>query len=312
MTDFKQAKKTSKRTTTRSRKGSTKPKLNYDPTIKLPTKANVPPADIEAYSWFFYGEKGIGKSTLASMFPDVKAHFMWEVNRRGLKIPVIPDPTRNEAPLTWARHKEYLQLLLENESPGRIVEDTLDVCAKAWEEHWAKEKGVTNLLAVRDHGKTWNTCMDDWYNTFNNLLYAGWRFTFVSHVRKRPRVIRGLTREEMQDAIDEGRVTDETQPSARPWAVNWTKEPAAYAGYYGWYGDERILQIRGSGTVYAAAENSEDHFLQPKGHEDAGQPYHAIPMGTSKEESWKNLKAAWDNKLEGYYVAGSEYLVENE
>lgn len=152
--------------------------------------------------------------------------------------------------------------------------------------------------------------MDDWMNTHNELLYAGWRFTFISHVRKRPRVIRGLSREEMKEAVQEGYVSSETQPSARPWAVGWSKEPVAYAGYYGWYGSQRVFQIRGSGTVYAAAENSEDHFLQPKGHEDAGQPYHAIPMGGSKEEAWENLKAAWNNSIEGYYA--SDIAVDDE
>jgi len=294
----------------RGRRARPKPKLDFNTDIKLPTKPNVPPKNLEAYSWFIYGEKGIGKSTLASMFPDVEAFFLWERSRRGLKTKVIPDWDRNEAPLTWSRYKEYLQLLLETTKPGRVVVDTLDVCSKAWEDHWTAEKGVTSLLGINDHGRTWSECMDDWVNTHNDLLYAGWRFTFVSHVRKRPRTVRGLAREELKEAVAEGYVSSETQPSARPWSVGWSKEPVAYAGYYGWHGDERVLQIRGSGTIYAAAENSEDHFLQPKGHEDAGHPYHAIPMGNAKEEAWRNLKAAWNNKLEGYYATDIEDVTE--
>lgn len=285
------------------------PKASYDDGISLPTAPNVPPAGITDYTWLIYGEKGVGKSSLAAQFPDVRAHFMWEKMRRGLKVPVIPDWSRNEKPLTWTRYQQYLTLLLENHEPGRIVVDTLDLCSKAWESHWAQLKGVDSLLGIKDHGRTWDQCMDDWLNTHAALLFAGWRFTFVSHVRKRPRVIRAASREEMKDLVEDGVVSAETQPSARPWAVGWAKEPTAYAAYYGWWGTERVLQIRGSGDIYAACETSEDHFLQPKGTEFAGQPYHLIPMGvspTSKhpaQDAYQNLCLGWDNKLTGYFVS---------
>ncbi len=280
-----------------------KAKREYDDAIALPSSPNIPPPHLTDYTWMLYGEKGIGKSTLAAQFPDVSAYFMWEKYRRGLKIRMIPDPSRNEKPLTWPRFQEYLTMLLENQEPGRIVVDTLDLCSKAWESHHATTRGVTSLLGIKDHGKTWDACMDDWLNTFASLLYAGWRFTFVSHVRKRPRVIRGVSREDLAVLAEEGVVASETQPSARPWAVGWTKEPVAYAGYYGWWGIERVLHIRGSGDVYAACENSEDHFLQPKGKEFAGMPYHMLPMGNTPAEAYRNLCLGWDNKLEGYFAS---------
>lgn len=249
-----------------------------------------------------YGEKGIGKSTLASQFPDVTAYFMWEALRRGLKAPIIPDPKRNEEPLTWPRYQSYLDMLYNEYEPGRVVVDSLDLCAKAWESHWANVKGVTSLLGIQDHGRTWDICMDDWSNTHARMVFAGWRFTFTSHVRKRPKTVRGVAREEIADLVEAGVIPIETQPSTRPWALGWSKEPVAYAGYYGWYGEERTLQIRGSGTIYAACENSEDHFLQPKGTEYAGQPYHLVPMGSKGEDSFKRLQLAWDNKIEGYFL----------
>lgn len=295
------AKPTSKRTAAK------KAKIDYDDAIELPRTRNVPPPEITAYSWMLYGEKGVGKSSLAAQFPDTTAYFMWEKMRRGLKVAIIPDWSRNEKPLTWSRYQEYLTQLLENHEPGRIVIDTLDLCSKAWESHHAALRGVPSLLGIQDHGRTWDACMDDWLNTHSALIYAGWRFTFVSHVRKRPRVTRGVSREELKVLAEDGVVSSETQPSARPWAVGWAKEPVAYAGYYGWWGTERVLQIRGSGSVYAACENSEDHFLQPKGHKDyPGLPYHLVPMGTSPETAYKNLCLGWSNKLTGYYASDLE------
>lgn len=299
-----------KRKTNTQRAGGTRagksPKRGYDEAISLPSSNNVPPPDLTSYTWFLYGEKGIGKSTLAAQFPDVTAYFMWEKGRRGLKAPIIPDFSRNEKPLTWERFLEYLNILLSDHEPHRIVIDTLDVCSKAWEDHHARIRNIPSLLGVQDHGRTWSVAMDDWVNTYTSLIFAGWRFTFLSHVRKRPKVIRGVTREEAKELIDEGVIASETQPSARPWAVGWSKESVAYAGYYGWWGEERILQIRGSGAIYAACENSEDHFLQPKGSEDAGKPYHLIPMGNSPKEAFNNLQKAWDNKIVGYYASDME------
>lgn len=290
----------------RVRTGRAKTFQGYSEEIALPSSPNTPPANLTDYTWFIYGEKNIGKSTLASQFPDVTAHMMWETNRRGLKTRMIPDPSRREKPLDWSRFQEYLSVLLAEHEPGRIVIDTLDLCARAWEDHHAKIRGVSTLLGIQDHGRTWATCMDNWINTFAALFYAGWRFTFISHVRRRPRVIRGVSREEAKELAEEGVIASETQPSARPWSVGWAKESVAYAGYYGWWGEERIFQIRGSGSVFAACENSEDHFLQPPKHAKKGTPYHLIQMGHSPSDAFHNLTLAWGNKLEGYYAEQTE------
>jgi hypothetical protein len=196
--------------------------------------------------------------------------------------------------------------------PGRIVVDTLDLCAKAWERHWAAIKGVPSLQGIQDHGRTWSMCQDDWWNTFNGLITLGWRFTFLSHARRRARSVRGLSREQTAELVkktkdtaveeEEQVLSNETQPSASPWAVGWSKIPVELMGYMGWIGKRRVLQIRGSGDIAASAGcRSHEHFLQKKGVKRAGEPYYCIPLGDNVQEAYANLNLAWENKLEGLF-----------
>jgi len=277
--------------------------------LSLPTEPNQPPVDITAYSWLIYGEKGIGKSTLAASFPDTEYHFMWEYGRKGIKVKIIPQ--KGEPQLTWARFKGYVEMLIDGE-PGRIVIDTVDICAQDAERHWADQLKVPSIRNLNDYGRAWDMLKTDWSNTFSQLLMAGWRFTFVSHARNRPKVVRAIARDDLKDAQEDGIIIEETQPTMTGWAYDWCKIPVEFAGYYGYWGYDRVLHIRGNQRLYASAGVSEDHFLQPhrKGVERPGEPYQAIPMGDSAQKAWTNLQKAWDNKLPGIFTETEEVVVD--
>lgn len=271
---------------------------------KLPTKANEPSEKIDDYTWIIYGEKGIGKSTLAMGFPNIIAHFMWEPGRYDLKSPLIPE--KGEQSLNWERYQTYLEMIEEQHGgkkvPGRILVDTLDGAAKACERFHASKLGKTSLLGVKDHGRAWDECITDWNNTHNALIWSGFTFTFLSHSRWRPKDIKGVDREEVAQLLAEGIIVNERQPTARPWSVGWIKQSTAYAVYYGWEGTERVLWVRGTGDIFTSVANSEDHFRTPRGKKRAGQPYEMIPMGSSPKESYQNLLKGWNNKIEGYFA----------
>jgi len=272
--------------------------------LSIPRQKNVPPPNIDAYSWFIYGEKGIGKSTLAAQFPDTTAHFMWEARRYDIKSPIIPQ--QGEQRLSWPRYQEYLKLLNADEKPGRIVLDTIDRAAKACEDYHARRKGVASLLGLHDHGRSWDEMKTDWINTHSDLIFNGWRFTFLSHARHRPRDVKGVSRENTKELVEEGVIGYQRQPTSRPWSVQWTYEPAAYIAYYGWDGDDRVLYIRGGNTTLCSVANSEEHFIQPKGKDSAGEPYELLFMGTSPQEAYGNLCLGWQNKCEGYFMNSDE------
>lgn len=247
-----------------------------------------------------YGEKGIGKSTLAAQFPDTRAHFILEPGRVGLEAMLIP--RRGEPALTWVRMKEYLQLCLKESEPGRIVIDTCDGLAKLLEKHQAASMNIPTIRNLNDYGKTYDLMYQERDSVFLPLIYAGWRFTLVSHSRNRPKIVRGIARDDLKEAEREGVIVTETQPSSTGWMYDWSKVICEFVGYYSYYGYDRVLYVRGNQRMYASAGVGRKHFLDPK----TKEPYHAIPMGRSEEDAWKNLNLAWENKLRDGIVTETE------
>jgi hypothetical protein len=264
---------------------------------------NEPSDNLLDYNWTIHGEKGIGKSTLAILFEDVQAHMLLEPGRADLRGMIVPK--KGEKP-SWPLAQRYIKLLIDERQPGRLNFDTVDQLARLCSEFWATKKGVSSLNGINDHGRSWDELKTDWYNTMNTLLWAGWRLTFLSHSRYRPKIVKGIPRDEMQAAIDAGLVESEIQPTCAGWAYDYIKIPSSFAAYYGYMGHEHVLHVRGSGNIYAAS-SLDNHFLQPKSSKNRpGEPLHAIPMGNSPKEAYANLKAAWNNKLEGYFTDESE------
>jgi hypothetical protein len=246
---------------------------------------------------------------LSAMFDDVSAHFLAEPGRRDVATPIIP--RKGEVPLTWSRFKSYLELLLE-QSPGRAVLDTVDSIAKLCEQHHAKLSNVETLMAMTDNGRAWRQMMDDWHNTWNAILWSGWRITVLSHVRVRDKVRRDIARDDLKKggkAKEAGIVVAETQPSCSGWAYEWTKEVCSIVGCFTYRRRDRYLYIRGHEEMYASPGGGgvgERHFLDPKTEE----PYDAVYMGTSPSQAWINLQAAWNNEVEGLKVSEDNFYKE--
>jgi len=268
--------------------------------VKLPSKANVPPTDFSEYVWIIYGEKGIGKSTLASQFKDIVAYFQLEP-RKGLRVPLIPTPGDE---FDWQIFKEYIDEIVKKykvkartKKTFRVVIDTVDLLALLCEKDHAARNNASSMLNLKDRGKAWDVMLSDWWDTLMLLIKNDIQLTFVSHCRYRPKTIRGMAREDLAKAIQDGIITSETQPSSRGWAYEYMRKPVEFVVYFGWWGDERILQIRGNETTYCSAGTfSEERFLDPK----TKKPYHYIPCGRGIKQTYKNLQLAWNNKIEGY------------
>lgn len=277
-----------------------------DSEISLPTGPNVPSENILDFNWMIYGTKNIGKSCIAALFDDVAdgVHFLAEPGRRDVSSPIVPK--RGEVPLTWERIVDYLELLRKREKPGRIVLDTLDTIAQLCESHYAKANGVSTLMALTDNGRAWRTMTDNFSNTWNTMLWSGWRVTVLSHVRVRDKVTRNIARNDMKKAKADGIVVPETQPSCSGWAYEWTKVVCSLVGCFVYRGRDRVLYIRGHEAMYASPGGGtvgDTHFLDPR----TNEPYDAIWMGTSPTQAWANLQAAWANEVEGIVVAEQEF-----
>ncbi len=282
------------------KKKSTKKKAVAKPTttIALPTKNNVPPSSISQYNWAIYGEKGIGKSTLAACFPNICAHFMFEPLRFALETPLIPQ--QGEQQLNWNRFNKYIDMVVDRfgDTGSRVIIDTVDLAAVSLERTIAISMGVDSIYGLNDFGKTWDIIKTTWNNTVSKLTRNGIYITTVSHARKRPKNIKGLTREELQDAAKLGIVAEETQASCCGWANDWIKQSIDFVGYYGWDAHDRILTVRGSGDIQASA-GVDKSFRQPaKSKVRPGSRIYSIPMGKSGTCGYTNLEDAFSGAIE--------------
>lgn len=280
--------------------------------IELP---DAPP-DIKHFSLYpqtLFGEKGVGKSSLAAKIAaegcKITAgksgkylHMMWEFGRQSLRSPFVPNIRKKEPPLDWPRGKAYFAKVLEDDSITHVIIDSLDECANYCEKFHAAKRGVDTLNGINDHGRAWGECKADFRNEIQGLLFSNKVIILTSHVRKRPMVMRSLSREELK----ENPPPDMVQPTAPGWAWEEAKILTEFAWFYGYLGTERALYVRGSEALWASTP-FEEHFLQPHASEYyPDEPLDILPMGRSPTEAYNNLCLAWDNKLDGYFHDSGE------
>lgn len=245
--------------------------------ISLPTERNDPPSSLSEYAITLYGEKGIGKSSLAAMFPD-PITLMWEPRRRNLAIFQVPKP--GEPPLTWRRHKKYIDKIIESGQFKTCIIDTVDRAYAACLESICYDKGISNPSDANDWGATWDLIKAEFEEVQNRLLIAGITPIYTSHARLRD-VSNKATGETYQQVT----------PTCKDAAFQYLKACTDVALYYGYHNGHRSITVRGNDMIWSAC-GLNDHFLSQKGNQIS-----TIYMGDSPEEGYENLMLAYDNRI---------------
>lgn len=255
--------------------------------VSLPTQANEPPQDLHRYSLFIYGEKGIGKSLLSALLAGhdkLGLTFQFERGRKNLPIIQVPDTRKNEPPLTWARFKDYCQLMLDQGKPRTIVIDTMDRAYDLCFKHVCKGMGIQHPSGLgRDSHMAWNGIKNEYELQMADLIDGGIIPIFTSHSR-------------LKDvAKADGMEFTMIQPTLSDAPLNVAKSITDLAIYLG-YGphQSRIVYVRGDSFIWGAC-NIHNHFLTPNGEE-----VHRIDGGYSGEEMAANLLKSFNNKLPDY------------
>ncbi len=256
--------------------------------LSLPTKPNEPPSDLFDYGIFIYGEKGIGKTSLAAQFPDALV-FQWEPRRRNVRVLQVPEPGKPE--LDWESFCEYQELVLAERKIRTVVIDTIDRAYDACLDYVCQKRGVTHPNQMNDYGETWALVKKEFEDVMNRFLFSDKAVVWISHARYR--VVPGRLGVEVEQLV----------PTCKPAAWAYVRAVCDFAFAYTWFEYQRVLYVRGGELIWTGCGTSE-HFLQPskKGMERAGEPYNAIPMGNSPQESYKNLVGAFQNKVEGLFL----------
>ena len=249
--------------------------------MTLPSKPNQPPTNLGDYIIFLYGDKGVGKSSLAAQFPD-SITYMTEPLRRNLPILQVPDPNKDEEPLTWGRIKSYRDLILDSGKYKTVVFDTADRSYQLCMDYVCERAGCKHPNDKNDYGATWHALKSEYESLIIDFAKSGMTVVALSHARRR--AVKSLTGEEWEEVTP-------TCPDAC-WTI-W-KAISDFAFYYGYKHQERCIYLRGSTGIWASCGTSEKHFLNP-----AGEPLSYIPVGNGPKAAYNILSNSFLNKVEG-------------
>jgi len=241
----------------------------------LPEEPSQPVTDPGQCTILIYGEKKIGKTSLASRFPDA-VFIMFEPGGKGLRIYRIPEDDAG-CIASWREFKGYLKTLLASKRFRTVIIDTVDFAYDRCLEHVCQQKGVEHPNEG-NFGDVWKAIEAEFSKTFNSIIASGRGLIFISHAEDR----------EFQTRA--GSKYNKLVPSMQKAPRKFTAGIADIIGYYGYYGEDRFLTLHGSEDLEAG------HRLRDRFRTMKGERIHSIPMGKDEDEAYANFLTAWNNK----------------
>jgi hypothetical protein len=238
----------------------------------LPIGHSVASHDANDITILMHGERKIGKTTFFAQFPDT-AFLLFEPGAKFLSIQKTQVPD-------WAT---FLRAVKELENTDRfrtVVIDTVSLAYTRCFEHVCREAGVDHPSEGKDFGQVWDAIEKTFTRTMDRILHTGRGVAFIAHSEVR----------DFQHT--DGSVRSKIIPDLTKQARKYAAGLADIIAYYGYYGEERLLTIRGSSDVDAGCRLDE-HFLNSH-----GEPVRSIPMGHSPQDAYANYIASFGNLLD--------------
>ena len=142
----------------------------------LPDKATPPSSRMADYSWHFYGEPGVGKTTLANQFPSP------------LFIATEPGTSAMHAAAVEVGSWQDMKLVLgalkdEPHKYKTVVLDTVDVAYNLCATHVCESNGWVDV-ADGDWGRGWRAVDREWTNMIAQLRSLPVCTIFVGHEKR--------------------------------------------------------------------------------------------------------------------------------
>lgn len=236
--------------------------------LKLPTAPSAPSTQLGDYSILLFGDKKIGKTTLASMFPNA-LFLMTEPGARSLAVYQI-------AIHDWTQIRDAVKLLRTDKQFQTVVLDTVDLAFKMAESYACSKLGISHP-SEEDWGRGWSAVRDEFTKQMQLLLNLGKGVILISHATEREIKTRS------------GVKYDRIQPTMSNQARDIVEGLVDIWAYYTYVGDQRVLQIRGDEHITAG------HRLQ-NNFQYKGKEVREISMGSTAQEAYTNLTACFNNR----------------
>lgn len=218
-----------------------------------------------------FGERKIGKTSMCSKFDDAY-FFMCEKGGSALEL-------YQDIPNDWREFKQYAASFLKSKYSLGVI-DTIDQCYEMCFEYVMAQNGWEDPSDA-GWGKGWKAIMREFRSVVDPMLADERGLIMLSHAQmKEVTTFDGLAYDQVRCTLG-GKFGDYITGAVDIWA------------YYGYDNDDRrTLTLRGNRGLDAGIR-LEERFL-----DQDGEPLAEIDLGTSSQESYNNLIAAFNNEYE--------------
>lgn len=213
-------------------------------TLQLPTEKSAVKGSLQDYVILMYGEKKIGKTTFAARFPNA-IFLMFEPGGKSLAL-------YQEQMESWTKFVKYVTLLESSagDEYSTIIIDTVDIAYDMCFDYMCKKMAITHPTDENDYGKSWGLIEKEFKFQMNKLLNLGKGVIFISHAKE----------QEIKTRL-QGTFT-RVVPTVPTQAARYFTGTADILAYYGYYGDDRYLVIKGNDNIQAGCRLEHNFLLK--------------------------------------------------
>lgn len=236
--------------------------------VTLPVMLTEPATSIGRCLTLIYGERKIGKTSLAAQFGKTLL-IATEVGYKGLRV------FKMDA-ASWRELRNIIKALKTDKSFDTVCIDTIDLAYKKCEKHVCRQLGIDDP-SEEEWGKGWRAVRAEFEDMLNELAQTGKGVLLLTHAQEQDVKMRS------------GESYTHVVPTMSKMAREIIEGMVDIWAYYMYDGTRRVLTVQGDDHI-SAGHRFEERFKTPD-----GETLRHIDMGMSAKEAYRNFIAAFNN-----------------